>query len=69
MNKRTVFMVASFIDLLLSGAVLLVYFGFFPVDISGWGISRGVLGMAGGLWFVISVAVLAYLLTRTEANE
>lgn len=49
MNKRTVFMVASFIDLLLSGAVLLVYFGFFPVDISGWGISRGVLGMAGGL--------------------
>ena len=69
MNKRTVFMVAGFIDLLLSGAALLVYFGFFPVDISGWGISRGVLGVVGGLWFVISVAVLAYLLTRTEANE
>jgi hypothetical protein len=69
MNKRTVFMVASFIDLLLSGAVLLVYFGFFPVDISGWGISRRVLGVVGGLWFVISVAVLAYQWTRTDVNE
>lgn len=64
-NKRTILIIASAVDLILSGIVLLIYFGLFPVDISGWGIPRWVIGLIGGVWFAGSLAVLAYQLTKT----
>lgn len=66
LNKRTLFIIASGLDLILSAIVLLIYFGLFPVDISGWGIPRWVIGLVGGVWFAGSLAVLTYQLTRTE---
>lgn len=68
-NKRTVFILASAVDMILSGIVLLIYFGLFPVDISGWGIPCWVIGLVGGVWFVGSLAVLVYLLTKTDVSE
>jgi hypothetical protein len=65
-NKRTVFIIASAVDTILSGIVLLIYFGLLPVDISGLGIPRWVVGVGGGVWFAGSLAVLVYQLTRTE---
>ncbi len=64
-NKRTIIIIASGLDLILSGIVLLIYFGLFPVDISIWGISRWVIGLVGGVWFAGSLAVLVYQLTKT----
>lgn len=66
LNKRTVFIIASGLDLILSAIVLLIYFGLFPVDISSWGIPRWVIGLVGGVWFAGSLAVLVYQLTKTE---
>jgi len=63
--KRTVIIIASGFDLILSAIVLLIYFGLFPVDISGWGIPRWVIGLVGGVWFAGSLAVLVYQLTKT----
>ena len=68
-NKRTVFIIASALDMILSGMVLLIYFGLLPIDISGWGIPRWVIGLVGGVWFAASVAVLAYQLTKTDVSE
>ena len=68
-NKRTVFIIASALDMILSGIVLLIYFGLLPIDISGWGIPRWVIGLVGGVWFAASVAVLAYQLTKTDVSE
>ena len=68
-NKRTVFIIASGLDLILSAIVLLIYFGLFPVDISGWGIPRWAVGVVGGGWFAGSLAVLVYQLTRTDVSE
>ncbi len=65
-NKRTILIIASGFDLILSAIVLLIYFGLFPVDISGWGIPRWVIGLIGGVWFAGSLAVLVYQLTKTE---
>lgn len=65
-NKRTVIIIASGLDLILSGIVLLIYFGLFPVDISGLGVPRWMIGLIGGVWFAGSLAVLTYQLTRTE---
>ena len=65
-NKRTVLIIASGFDLILSAIVLLIYFGLVPVDISGWDIPRWVIGLIGGVWFAGSLAVLVYQLTKTE---
>ena len=68
-NKRMILIIVSAIDVLLSGIVLLIYFGFLPIDIASWGIPRSVIGVVGGLWFVAALAVLVYQLTKTETSE
>lgn len=64
-NKRTILIIASGIDLILSAIVLLIYFDLLPIDISGLGIPRWVIGLIGGVWFAGSLAVLVYQLTKT----
>lgn len=64
-TRRKVLILASAVDLILSGIVVLIYFGLFPVDISNWGIPRWVVGAVGGVWFAGSLAVLVYQLTKT----
>ena len=68
-TRRKVLVLASAVDLVLSGIVVLIYFGLFPVDISGWGIPRWVIGLVGGIWFSSALAVLVYQLTKTDISE
>lgn len=60
---------AGAIDTILSGIVLLVYFGLLPVDVSSWGIPRWVVGVIGGVWFFSALGILAYQLSRTDMSE
>ncbi|HXF83985.1 MAG TPA: hypothetical protein VNK49_01210 [Anaerolineales bacterium] len=68
-NRRTLLIIAGLVDVLISAFILLIYFGFLPVDISGWGIPRWVIGLVGGVWFLGAVGFLAYQLTRTDMAE
>jgi hypothetical protein len=68
-NKRTILIIVSAIDSLLSGIVLLIYFGFLPIDISGWEVPRWVIGLGGGAWFLSAIAVLVHQVTRTDMLE
>ena len=68
-TRRKAFIIASVMDLVLSGIVLLIYFGFLPIDISNWGIPRWVMGLVGGIWFASALAVLVYQLTRMDVSE
>jgi hypothetical protein len=68
-NKRLLLIIVSAVDAALSGIVVLIYFGFLPVDISSWGVPRWVIGLVGGLWFVSALIVLVYQLTKTETIE
>ena len=61
--------IVSAVDVLISGAVLLIYFGLLPVDLSGLGVPRWVVGVIGGLWFISALVVLVYQLTKTEISE
>jgi len=63
---RKILIVVSAIDVILSGIVLLIYFGFLPIDISGWDIPRWVIGLIAGVWFVGAFSVLVYRLTKTD---
>lgn len=68
-NKRMLLIIVSAVDMVLSGIVLLIYFGFLPVDISGLSVPRWVVGLVGGLWFVSALIVLVYQLTKTDISE
>ena len=68
-SKRQVLILVSAIDMVISGIVLLIYFGFLPVDISGWDIPRWVIGLVGGIWFLSALAILLYQLTKTDMPE
>lgn len=68
-QRRKLIILASAFDLAISGVVLLIYFGFLPVDISGLGVPRWVIGLGGGLWFITSLVIFAYQLTRTDISE
>ena len=60
--------IVSAADVILSGIVLLIYFGFLPIDISSWGIPRWIIGVVGGIWFLSAIAVLIYQVTKTEIS-
>jgi len=64
-NKRTVFILMGSTDVVLGGITLLLYFGFLPFDISGWGIPRWMIGLGDAIWFFSGIGVLAFQLFRT----
>jgi integral membrane sensor domain MASE1 len=68
-NKRMLLILASALDILLGGAILLLYFGLLPVDISSWGIPRWVIGLVGGVWFAGALAILVYQLKKKDSLE
>ena len=68
-NKRMLLIIVSAVDAALSGIVLLIYFGFLPIDISSWGVPPWIIGLVGGLWFVSAFVVLVYQLTKTDVSE
>jgi hypothetical protein len=67
--SRKVLTGASVIDVVLSGSLLLIYFGVLSVGISGWNISRQVLGSTAAIWFVGALAILVYPLIKTDTAE
>lgn len=68
-NKRMLLIIVGLVDAIISGAILLIYFGLLPIDISEWGIPRWVIGIVGGLWFLGAVGLVFYQLTRTDISE
>lgn len=68
-NRRMIFIIVSAIDAVLGGIVLLIYFGFLPVDLSALGIPRWVVGILGAIWFMAALAFLVYQLTKTDVSE
>jgi hypothetical protein len=68
-NRRQLIIIISAVEVVLSAAILLILFGFFPIDISGLGIPRSTVGIVAGLWFLSSLGILIYTLTRTDVSE
>jgi hypothetical protein len=67
-NKRMILIIVGIVDSILSGIVLLIYFGLLPIDISEWGIPRWIIGLIGAVWFLSAIGFLVYQLTRTDVS-
>ena len=68
-NKRMILIIVGIVDSVLSGIVLLIYFGVLPLDISELGVPRWVIGLIGGVWFLGAIGFLAYQLSKTNISE
>jgi hypothetical protein len=68
-NKRQIIIIVSAIEVVISAAILLILFGFFPIDISGLDIPRGTVTIVAGLWLASSLAILIYMLTKTDTSD
>lgn len=62
-NKRIIFIISSAIDSMIGAVALLIYFNILPIDL---GIPRFIIGIIGGILFFSGIAVVTYLLTRTD---
>ncbi len=69
MDRRKLIILVSAMDAVISGVILLIYFGFLPIDLSKLGIQHWAVGLFAGIWFLTSLGVLAYQLTRTDISE
>lgn len=68
-NRRMILIIVGIVDSIIGGGILLIYFGFLPVDISGLGIPRWIIGVIGGVWFLAAIGFLAYQLTKTDVTD
>ena len=68
-NRRLIFTIVSAIDVVLGGIVLLIYFGFLPIDLSSLEIPRWIVGLVGAVWFMSALGFLVYQLTKTDISE
>lgn len=68
-TRRKVLILVSLFDLVISGIVLLIYFGLLPIDITAWSIPPWVVGLVGGVWFLSALAILTYQLTKPNFIE
>ena len=68
-NKRMLLIIVGLVDAVISGAILLIYFGLLPIDISEWGIPRWIIGVIGGVWFLGAIGLVAYQLTKPDISE
>ena len=64
-----VMIMAGLVDMLISGVILLIYFGLLPIDISNWGLPRWIIGLGAGVWFLASLALVAYQVTKPTPPE
>ncbi len=67
--RRKVLIITSVVDVFLAGIILLIYFGFLPIDVASWGISRNVIGLIGSVWFLVALGMLVYQLTKPDVTE
>jgi len=65
-RMRLIFMSVGAINALLGAAILLIYFGLFPINITYLNIPNWVMGILGATWFLSGVGVVAFATIRVN---
>jgi ABC-type branched-subunit amino acid transport system permease subunit len=64
--KRIAFVLSGCTDALLGGILLLIGFGFLPVDVTEYGFQNWHALLLGGILFVTGILFVAYNLSRWD---
>ena len=65
-NRRLAFILSGITDALIGAALLLMGFGFLPVDVTEYGFENWHAIVFGGVMFFIGIVTIAYNLSRLE---
>ncbi len=65
-TRRMAFMLSGGIDALLGSFLLLIGFGFLPIEAAQYGFENWHAILLGGIFFIMGTGVLAYNLSRLE---
>ncbi|MEW6240839.1 MAG: hypothetical protein AB1564_08540 [Chloroflexota bacterium] len=63
-RMRLIFMSIGAINALIGAAIMLIYFGLLPINISYLNIPNWVVGILGVTWFFSGVGVVAFATMR-----
>ena len=64
--KRIAFVLSGSTDVLIGGILLLIGFGFLPVDVTEYGFQDWHAILLGGILFVTGILFVAYHLSRWD---
>ena len=64
--RRIAFMLSSGIDALIGGILLLIGFGFLPVDVTQYGVQNWHANLLGGVMFLLGAGTFAYNFSRLD---
>ena len=65
-TRRIVFILSGAMDALLGGILLMIGFGFLPVDVTAYGFQPWHALLLGGVLFVVGMWFVAYNASRLE---
>jgi membrane-bound ClpP family serine protease len=65
-NKRLAFMVSGVTDAIIGAVLLMIGFGFLPVDITKYGFESWLVNLLGVVMFILGVGTFAYNLSRLQ---
>lgn len=65
-TKRIVFMISGAIDALIGGSLLLIGFGFLPVDVVQYGVENWHVNLLGAVMFLLGAGTFAYNFSRLD---
>ncbi len=64
--RRIAFMISGGVDALIGAALLLIGFGFLPIDIAQYGLQNWHVNLLGGVMFLLGAITFAYNFSRLE---
>ena len=65
-NKRLAFMISGITDAVIGAILLLMGFGFLPVELTKYGFESWHANLLGAIMFIIGVVTFAYHLSRWQ---
>jgi hypothetical protein len=64
--RRIAFLLSGGIDALIGAVLLLIGFGFLPVDVTHYGVQTWQVNLLGGVMFVLGAGTFAYNVSRLD---
>jgi hypothetical protein len=65
-TRRIVFMLSGGIDALIGAILLLIGFGFLPLDVTQYGVESWHVNLLGGVMFLLGAGTFAYNASRLD---
>jgi membrane-bound ClpP family serine protease len=65
-NKRLAFMMSGIADAVIGAVLLLIGFGWLPVEVANYGFENWQVNLLGAIMFILGVGTFAYNLSRLQ---